>query len=61
VGKQVYAYLQDAFIDIPIGGTITKPKLNLAGFQTTLKKLIGSAAGKVLERKAGKLLKKLLQ
>jgi hypothetical protein len=61
VGKKVYTYLQDAYLDIPIGGTISKPNLNMTSFQTTLKKLVSGAAGKLLEQKAGNLLKKLFE
>ncbi|RTZ98916.1 MAG: hypothetical protein DSY90_02695 [Deltaproteobacteria bacterium] len=61
VGKKAFAYLKDAAIDIPIGGTVSRPELNMESFQQTLKKLAGKAAGNLLEQNAGKLLRKLFK
>jgi hypothetical protein len=61
VGKDVYKYLEGTSFDIPIGGTVQKPVLNLKSFQTALSKLAGQAAKKALSNELENQLKKLFQ
>jgi len=61
VGKDGYKYLGGTSLDIPIGGTVQKPVLNLKSFQTALSKLAAQAATKALSGELEKQLKKLFQ
>ncbi|MEA3232154.1 MAG: AsmA-like C-terminal region-containing protein, partial [Thermodesulfobacteriota bacterium] len=61
VGEKVYPYVKETSLDIPIGGTVSHPKLNLDAFQTVVQKMIRQSGSRVLEEKAGELLKKLFK
>jgi hypothetical protein len=63
VGKDLYAYLDDTVIRIPIGGTLTRPSVSTSAIQEILGDLSRQAlqkkAGEALQKQAGDLLKKL--
>ena len=61
VGAKVYPYVKETSLDIPIGGTVSHPKLNLDAFQTVVQQMIRQSGSRVLEEKAGELLKKLFK
>ena len=65
VGGDVYQYLEGVTIKIPIGGTVSKPKLDQEAFRKALGGLIKDAAkkaaAKVIEREAGKLIEGLFR
>jgi hypothetical protein len=61
VGRDGYKYLAGTSLDIPIGGTVQKPILNLKSFQTAISKLAADAATKALSGELEKQLKKLFE
>lgn len=69
VSADVYPYLADSMIAIPIGGTAKNPQIDTRQFYTALANLVKEAGGKALEKeaegllkeKAGDLLKKIFK
>jgi hypothetical protein len=61
VGRDGYKYLAGTSLDIPIGGTVNNPVLNLKSFQTAISKLIGEAATKALSGELEKQFFKLFE
>ena len=61
VSGDVYKHLEGTFISVPIGGTVSKPKLSKNAVQTALKDLILQAGTKQIADQAGKLLKSLFK
>jgi|GEM_PF-1907247 len=59
VGEKVYPYAKETSLEIPIGGTVSHPKLNLDSLKTMVQKMIQQTSSRVLEEKAGELLKKI--
>jgi hypothetical protein len=61
VGGDVFKYLEDTFITVPITGTVSKPTVSNKFIQKAIGDLIKEAGKKQLGDQAGKLLQKLFQ
>lgn len=61
VGDKVYPYVKDTFIDIPISGTLSKPKLNRDELKKVVQQVLQQSGRRVIEEKAGDLLKRLIK
>lgn len=61
VSSEVYEYLEDTYISVPIGGTVSNPTISKNLVQTALKDLAIQAGAKQISDQAGKLLQKLFQ
>jgi hypothetical protein len=59
VGSDIYKYLEETFITVPIGGTVSKPSISKNLVQRAIKDLIKQAGKKQITDQAGKLLQKL--
>ncbi len=59
VGGDLYKYLEDTTINIPIGGTVSDPDISGKTVQRAMTDLIRQAGQKKLQESAGSLLKKL--
>jgi hypothetical protein len=60
VGKAAYPLLKDAIFEVPITGTVSKPRIDMKAFKAELKSLTSQAGQQLLQEKAGDWLKKLL-
>ncbi|MFT7514453.1 MAG: translocation and assembly module TamB, partial [Candidatus Omnitrophota bacterium] len=60
VGKEAFKFLEGQFISVPIGGTVSKPKIDRAAFQSEVSGLVKGALKKgatdLLQKEAGKFL-----
>jgi len=61
VGRDGYKYLQGTTITVPIRGTVSSPEIDEQALEEATASLVQHALQKVIERKAGDLLEKLLQ
>jgi hypothetical protein len=61
VGEKVYPYAKETSLEIPIGGSVSHPKLNREALRTMVQKMIQQTGSQVLEKKAGELLKKIFK
>jgi hypothetical protein len=61
VGRDGYKYLQGSTINVPIRGTVSSPEIDEQALEEATASLVQQALQKVIERKAGDLLEKLLR
>ena len=61
VGRKVAAYLPGKQVQIPIGGTLQKPRVDRDRFRTEVERLAREAGTKALENETDDLIRKLLE
>ena len=61
VGEKIYPYAKETSLEIPIGGTVSRPKLNRDALERMVQKMMQQTGSQVLEEKAGELLKKIFK
>ena len=61
VGGKAYEYLKDVTIDVPIGGTVTKPEIDEAAMEKATGSLVQQTMKKTIEEKATDLLQQLFK
>ena len=59
VGGKAYEYLKGVTIDVPIGGTVSKPKIDEAAMENAAGSLVQQTMQKTIEKKATDLLQQL--
>jgi hypothetical protein len=61
VGGKAYEYLKGVTIDVPIGGTVSKPQIDEAAMQKATGSLVQQTMQKSIEKKATDLLQQLFK
>jgi hypothetical protein len=61
VGRKAYKYLQGVTIDVPIGGTVGKPRIDERAVEKVTSGLVKQALQQTLEKQATDLLQKLFK